>query len=163
MTTFPTPASDREIAGTRILRAPRALVFEAFTTPEHLARWWGPNGFTTTTKSMAFEPGGVWRFTMHGPDGTDYPNVITFLEIVRPEKIVYKHGGDADAEPVNFTTTITLEDLGRETRATWRMVFPSAQAKRFVVEKYGAADGLQQTLDRLVAYAEARAVAGSTH
>ena len=63
----------RSIIGSRLLDAPRELVFSAFTDPKHLAQWWGPNGFTTTTHSFEFRPGGVWRFVMHGPDGRDYP------------------------------------------------------------------------------------------
>jgi uncharacterized protein YndB with AHSA1/START domain len=76
------------IIGSRLLHAPRELVFSAFTDPRHLAQWWGPNGFTTTTHSFEFRPGGVWRFVMHGPDGRDYQNRITYDEIVRPERIV---------------------------------------------------------------------------
>jgi len=88
----------RSIIGVRELDAPRDLVFAAFTDPKHLAQWWGPNGFTTTTHSFDFRPGGVWRFVMRGPDGRDYQNRITFEEIVPPERIVYRHGGSDDVE-----------------------------------------------------------------
>jgi uncharacterized protein YndB with AHSA1/START domain len=74
----------RSIIGSRLLDAPRELVFLAFTEPRHLAQWWGPNGFTTTTHSFDFRPGGVWRFIMHGPDERDYQNRIIYEEIVRP-------------------------------------------------------------------------------
>jgi uncharacterized protein YndB with AHSA1/START domain len=74
----------RAIVGTREFAAPRALVFSAWTDPKHLAQWWGPFGFTTTTFSFDFRPGGVWRFVMHGPDGRDYQNRVTFEEIVPP-------------------------------------------------------------------------------
>ena len=77
----------RSIIGTRIFDAPRDLVFSAFTDPKHLAQWWGPDGFTTTTHSFDFRSGGVWRFVMHGPDGRDYQNRITYDEIVPPERI----------------------------------------------------------------------------
>src|SRR5262245_9107115 len=73
--------------------APRALVFEVWTDPKHLAQWWGPQGFTTTTSAFDMRVGGVWRFVMHGPDGRDYQNRITFDEIVKPERIRYHHGG----------------------------------------------------------------------
>ena len=76
----------RSIIGTRVFDAPRDLVFSAFTDPKHLAQWWGPDGFTTTTSAFEFRPGGVWRFVMHGPDGRDYQNRITFDEIVAPER-----------------------------------------------------------------------------
>jgi uncharacterized protein YndB with AHSA1/START domain len=68
----------RSIIGTREFDAPRALVFSVWTDPKHLAQWWGPFGFTTTTPSFDFRPGGVWRFVMHGPDGRNYQNRITF-------------------------------------------------------------------------------------
>jgi hypothetical protein len=68
----------RAIIGMREFDAPRDLVFDAWTDPKHLAQWWGPNGFTTTTMSFDLRPGGVWRFVMHGPDGRDYQNRITW-------------------------------------------------------------------------------------
>ena len=95
-------ASDpRSIIGMREFDAPRDLVFSAWTDPKHLAQWWGPNGFTTTTHSFDFRAGGTWRFVMHGPDGRDYQNLITFEEVVRPERIVYRHGGAVGGEPVH--------------------------------------------------------------
>jgi len=102
----------RSIIGKRVLDAPRALVFSVWTDPKHLAQWWGPNGFTTTTHAFDFRPGGVWRFVMHGPDGRDYQNRITFDKIFPPERIVYRHDDDDDVEPVKFATTVTFEDLG---------------------------------------------------
>jgi uncharacterized protein YndB with AHSA1/START domain len=69
--------------GSRLIDAPRDLVWSVWTDPKHLARWWGPDGFRTTTSSFDFKPGGVWRFVMHGPDGRDYDNRVTFDEIVR--------------------------------------------------------------------------------
>jgi uncharacterized protein YndB with AHSA1/START domain len=146
-------ASDREIVATRVFDAPRELVFKAWSDPQHLAQWWGPHGFTTTTHAMEFKPGGVWRFVMHGPDGRDYPNKITFVEIVPPQRIVYEHGGDKDVEPVNFKVTVTFDAEGSRTRLTMRMVFPSAAAREFTVKTYGAIEGLHQTLGRLAEYA----------
>jgi uncharacterized protein YndB with AHSA1/START domain len=138
----------RSIIGTRVFDAPRDLVFSVWTDPKHLAQWWGPNGFTTTTSSFDMRPGGVWRFVMHGPDGRDYQNRITFEEIVPPERIVYRHGGE-DAEPVRFTTTVTFQDLGGKTRITMRLDFPSAAERDRVNKEYGADQGLAQTLARL--------------
>src|SRR5258706_7128695 len=77
----------------RVFDAPRELVWKVWTEPEHIGKWWGPNGFTTTTHKMEVKAGGVWRFVMHGPDGRDYQNKITFIEVVKPERLVYKHGG----------------------------------------------------------------------
>ena len=146
----------RAIVGTREFDAPRALVFSAWTDPKHLAQWWGPNGFTTTTYSFEFRPGGVWRFAMHGPDGRDYQNRITFEEIVAPERIVYRHGGGDDVEPVQFRTTVLLEELGKRTRVTWR--FPSAAERNRLVKDYGADKGLEQCMARLADFVAANVV-----
>jgi uncharacterized protein YndB with AHSA1/START domain len=106
----------------------------------------GPDGFTTTD-TFDFRAGGVWRFVMHGPDGSDYENRITFDEIVPPERIVYHHGGGGDVEPVQFNTTLTFEGLGGgKTRLTLRSVFPSAEERDRVIKEYGADKGLVQTL-----------------
>lgn len=85
-------------------------------------------------------------------DGTDYQNKITFLEVVRPERLVYRHGGDKDCEPANFQTTVTFEEQAGKTRLTMRMLFPSANARNYTVKTYGAVEGLDQTLDRLLEY-----------
>jgi len=146
----------RSIIGSRVFNAPREIVFAAFTDPAHLSEWWGPNGFTTTTHAFDFRPGGVWRFVMHGPDGRDYQNRITYEEIIAPERIVYRHGGGDDVEPVQFTQSLTFEDLGGgRTRLTWHGRFPSAEARAHVIKKYGADEGLSQTMARLAAHVEA--------
>jgi uncharacterized protein YndB with AHSA1/START domain len=151
-------ASDpRSIVGSRVFAAPRDLVFTAFTDPKHLAQWWGPDGFTTTTSSFDFRPGGVWRFVMHGPDGRDYQNRVIYDEIVPPERIAYRHGGGDDVEPVQFSTTITFEDLGGKTRITWHGTFPSAAERARVIKDYGADKALAQTMARLAGYVETMA------
>ncbi|MGA7712571.1 MAG: SRPBCC domain-containing protein [Rhizomicrobium sp.] len=137
----------RSIVTTRVIDAPRELVFDAFTNPEHLARWWGPIGFTTTTHSFDLRAGGGWRLTMHGPDGRDYENHIVYDEVVRPERLVYTHGGDKGA--VQFKSTVTFENVGGKTRLTMRGVFPSKQDRDRVAETYGAVEGAKQTLGRL--------------
>jgi len=143
----------RSIIGTRVLDAPRELVFSVWTDPKHLAQWWGPDGFTTTTHAFDFWPGGVWRFVMHGPDGRDYQNRIIFDEIVPPERIVYRHDGGEDVEPVQFAQTVTFEDFGNgQTRLIWHGTFPSAEERARVIREYGADKGLVQTMARLVDY-----------
>jgi len=137
----------RSIVTMRVINAPRELVFDAFTNPDHLARWWGPNGFSITTHAFDMRPGGEWRLTMHGPDGRDYENRIVYDEIVRPERIAYSHGGDGGA--AMFKSTITLEDLGGKTRLTMRGVFPTKKDRDRVAETYGAVEGAKQTLERL--------------
>jgi uncharacterized protein YndB with AHSA1/START domain len=140
------------IITTRVYDAPRDLVWRAWTDPKHLAQWWGPNGFTTTTNAFDMRPGGVWRFVMHGPDGRDYENRITFDEIVKPERLRYRHGRD-DVEPALFHSTVTFEDLGgNRTRLTLHAVFPSAAERDRVIRDYGADTGAQQTLARLGDY-----------
>jgi uncharacterized protein YndB with AHSA1/START domain len=142
------------MVGTRLLDAPRELVWSVWTDPKHLSQWWGPNGFRTTTSAFEFKAGGVWRFVMHGPNGRDYENRITFDEIVKPERIAYHHGGGDDVEPVQFRTTVTFDDLGAKTRVTLRGVFPSAEERTRVIWEYGADKGLVQTLARLGEYVE---------
>jgi uncharacterized protein YndB with AHSA1/START domain len=141
------------IIGTRVFNGPRDLVFAMWTDPKHLAQWWGPNGFTTTTHAFDFRPGGNWRFVMHGPDGRDYQNRITYDEIVPPERIIYRHAGGDDVEPVQFTQTVTFEDIGNgRTRLIWHGKFPSAQERARVIREYGADKGLVQTMARLADY-----------
>ncbi|MFI5220121.1 MAG: SRPBCC family protein [Bacteroidia bacterium] len=144
--------SNREIITTRLLNAPRELVWEAFTNPKHVIHWWGPNGFTNAIHEMNVKPGGVWRFMMHGPDGRDYPNKIVFIEVVKPERLIYKHSGDEDTEPVNFHVTVTFDNQGEKTLLTWCMVFPTAEERERVIKEYGALEGAQQTVSRLEKY-----------
>jgi len=152
-----TDEAARSIITTRIYDAPRELVFAAWSDPDRIAQWWGPNGFTTTTSEFDMRPGGVWRFVMHGPDGRDYQNRVTYEEIVPPERLVYSHGGgEEDLEPVHFRNTVTFEDLGGRTRLTMRAVFPSAAERDHVAEEYGAVEGGKQTLARLAEYLAAR-------
>lgn len=155
--TLDTEHDPHTIVGTRVFDAPRALVFAAWTDPRHLAQWWGPNGFTTTTSAFELRAGGVWRFVMHGPDGRDYQNRITFDEVVPNERIVYRHGGGDDVEPVQFQVSVTFEDLGGRTRLVWRSQFPSAAERDRVVREYGADKGLVQTMTRLGQYLAAKA------
>ena len=143
----------KTILGSRVIDAPRELVWSVWTDPKHLAQWWGPDGFRTTTSAFDFKAGGVWRFVMHGPDGRDYENRITFDEIVKPEWLRYHHGGGDDVEPVQFRTTVTFEDLGGKTRVTLKGVFPSRAERDRVIREYGADKGLVQTLARLDEYA----------
>ena len=126
--------ADREIVASRILNAPQELVFQAFRDPGHLAKWWGPKGFTNTFSEFDLRPGGHWRFVMRGPDGTDYPNHSVFDEVVPPERIVFRHLDEMH----EFQMTILLAERGGKTQITWRMLHPTVekrdQVKPFVVE-----------------------------
>jgi uncharacterized protein YndB with AHSA1/START domain len=142
---------DREIIIARVIDAPRELVFEAFTEVRHLQQWWGPKGFTTTTRSFEFRVGGVWDFVMHGPDGTDYQEWISWTEIAPPERIALSHG-ESRGDPNAFESVLTFEHDGAATRIEMRTVFPTKEAHDDAVEKYNAIEGGQQTLSNLAAY-----------
>lgn len=144
----PGAPEDREIVITRVIDAPRSLVFQAWTDSRHVAQWWGPTGFTNTVCEMDVRPGGVWRFIMHGPDGVEYKNRVVYIEIVRAERLVYSHGGDDEDEPGQFHVTVTFAEQGGKTQLTMRMRFDSAAERDKTVE-FGAIKGGNQTLDRL--------------
>jgi uncharacterized protein YndB with AHSA1/START domain len=143
--------ADREIDISRVIDAPRGLVFEAFTEVRHLSRWWGPEGFTTTTRSFEFRVGGEWDFVMHGPDGTDYQEWITWTEIAPPERIVMLHG-ESRGDPNAFESVLTFEPAGAGTRIEMRTTFRTRDLRDEAVEKYHAVEGGQQTLGNLDAY-----------
>jgi uncharacterized protein YndB with AHSA1/START domain len=137
-----TKVGERGIVITRIYDAPRDLVFDAWTKQEHLSKWWGPQGFTTTFQEFDMKPGGTWKFIMHGPDGVDYPNTIVFVEVDKPERIVLQFDGFP-----NFVGTATFEDLVGKTKLTYSTIFETA-AEFDEVKPY-AVPGAEQTMDRL--------------
>jgi uncharacterized protein YndB with AHSA1/START domain len=147
---------EREIYIARDFDAPRELLWEAMTNPKHVVNWWGPQGFTTTIEKMDFRVGGTWKHVMRGPDGTEYPNKSVFKEIVKPEKIVFSHGGRRKGGPgVSFVSTWSFDELEKnKTRVSIRMVFPTAAKRDFVVKEFGAIKGGKQTLGRLAEYAK---------
>jgi uncharacterized protein YndB with AHSA1/START domain len=141
---------------TRLIAAARERVWDAFSDPTALARWWGPSGFTNTFREFDFRPGGAWRFTMHGPDGAAYAMDHRFEEIVPRERIVVRHIQPAH----DFTLTITLVDRAGCTEIAWRMLFDdpmeAARVRPFVVPAN------EQNLDRLAAHLSPP-VSGSGH
>ena len=138
------PQADRDVVTTRILDAPRERVFRAWTDPDLLARWWGPEGFTNSFQEFELKPGGQWNFIMQGPDGTHFKNESVFLEILAPERIVFDH-----VSTPRFRVIVTFEGEGPRTRLSFCMRFGTAAecelVKRFVLE------GNEQTFDRLAA------------
>jgi uncharacterized protein YndB with AHSA1/START domain len=138
------PAADREFVHSRVIDVPRERVFKAFSDPAHLARWWGPQGFTSTFHEFDFRPGGAWRFILHGPDGKNYPNESVFVEVVEPERVVFEHMSGH-----HFQMTITFSAQGAKTVVGWRQVFDTAAERQriapFVIEAN------EQNLDRLAA------------
>jgi len=143
--------AEREIVIDRLINAPRALVFEAFTEVRHLSQWWGPEGFTTSTRAFEFRVGGAWDFVMHGPDGTDYQDWITWTLIVPAERIEMLHGEFRD-DPNAFESVITFADEGSATRIHMRTLFPTKELRDEAVEKFHAIEGGRQTLGSLDAY-----------
>ncbi|KAM3099108.1 SRPBCC domain-containing protein [Phormidesmis sp. 146-12] len=150
--------SDREIVITRILNAPRELVFKAWTEPQHLEKWWGPKGFTTRVTAIDFRPGGEWCYVMIAPDGTEYPSKGVFQEIIPPERIVSTDEfGDGieqvlDADlPQGMVTTVLFEALENKTKLTIRIVHPSVEDRR-KHEAMGVLEGWNSSLDCLDEY-----------
>jgi uncharacterized protein YndB with AHSA1/START domain len=143
--------AEREIVISRVIDAPRELVFEAFTEVRHLSRWWGPEGFTTTTRAFEFRVGGAWAFVMHGPDGTDYQEWISWTEIAPPERIVLLHG-EFRGDPNAFESVLTFAADGAATRLEMRTLFRTKELRDEAVEKYHAIEGGQQTLNNLTEY-----------
>ncbi len=136
----------------RFYDAPLATVWEAWTDPDQAAKWWGPRGFTITTHGKDLRPGGHWSYTMHGPDGTDYPNKAIYLEVEHQAKLVYDHGGNDDRPPLFRVTVLFSEESGR-TKMDMTMALPTAKAAaetRVFIKKAGG-DG---TWDRLAEYLE---------
>jgi len=144
----PDAFSEREIVISRVLDAPRSLVFDVWTDPIHVGEWYGPRGFTITTHKMDVRPGGTWNFVMHGPEGVDYQNRIIFIEVDRPYRLVYSHAGE-EGEPSQFQVTLTFEEHDGKTLLTMRSLFESAADRDRVVEEHHAIEGGNQTLDRL--------------
>lgn len=142
-----------EIRLTRVYDAPVALVWDAWTKDEHVVHWWGPRGFSLTTHAKDLRPGGSWAYTMHGPDGKDWPNFTRYLEVEPRAKLVYDHGASsADAQPL-FRVTARFTDLGDRTELDIRMTLASAEAAAQTRTFVKAAGG-NGTWDRLAEFLE---------
>jgi uncharacterized protein YndB with AHSA1/START domain len=141
-----------EIRITRIYDAPVQAVWDAWTDPEQVAQWWGPRGFTITHRSKDLKPGGHWSYTMHGPDGTDYPNTTKYFEVEECKKLVYDHGGSADRPPL-FRVTVLFSEVKGKTKMDMTMTLPTPEAleeTRQIIKKAGG----NSTWDRLAEYLE---------
>lgn len=143
------PEAARELVLERVIDAPRALVYQAFTTPAHLNHWFGPKGFTITTKAIDVRPGGSWDFVMHGPDGKDWPNFVRYLELEPNARLLYDHGESADG-PAHFRVTVTFEDEGVRTRMRMRSLFPTVEGCE-AAKGFGAVELGYTTLEKLAA------------
>ncbi len=143
---------EKEMIFSRIVDAPRELVFDSWTKLEHLEKWWGPDGFTTTTQKFDLKEGGEWIFIMHGPDGRDYPNKIIFEEVNKPLKLVYRHSDNDGALGIKFHVEVNFKESGKKTIITMHSVFEDAEMLKMVVRDYGAYEGAIQHLNKLINY-----------
>lgn len=134
---------------TRLFSHPAQTVFNAFRDPVHISNWWGPIGFTTTTHQMEFQEGGTWEYTMHGPDGVDYPNHVVYTKIDEPVAIYYDHG---DGQSIHFRVEIDLRPLDNQTELTMCLYFPTPEERDKVIREHGAEEGLAQTIGRLMEF-----------
>ncbi|HEY9011193.1 MAG TPA: SRPBCC domain-containing protein [Devosia sp.] len=144
------PLEQRELVITRRLKAPRPLVWRTFEDPYLLAQWWGPEHFTSTISRLDFRAGGEWHVTMRAPDGAERSVRYQFIEIVAPERIVYRPyrpSGTVNAPP-GYLATLTFEALGDETIFTMRAEFESA-ADLDIAHEGGFVLGTNQAYDRL--------------
>ena len=141
-----------EIQITRLYDAPVKTVWEAFTEPKHVAKWWGPRGFTLTTHSKDLRPGGIWHYTMHGPDGADWINKTLYHEVEKYSKLRYDHGGNDEQAPL-FQVTVYFIEQKDKTLMEMTMAFSSAQvaeeSKKFIKQAGG-----NSTWDRLAEFLE---------
>jgi uncharacterized protein YndB with AHSA1/START domain len=148
-------ADDTSIVIAREFDAPRDLVFQVWTQAEHVEKWFGPEGFSTRVEKLDFRPGGRSRYVMIGPDGNEYPAEGTFLEIIRPERIVTtdEFGDDFKGEnlPAGMVLTATFDDLGDRTRVTLHIAHPTPEDRK-KHEDMGVVDGWGTTLDCLERY-----------
>ena len=134
--------NSREIFNSRLIEASPQKIFSAFSDPEHLQKWWGPNGFTNTFQEFNFSRDGIWNFVMHGPDGRDYVNQSIFREIVIAKKIVIEH-----LNAPHFILTVTLEEIKNKTKISWSMLFDSAETRNSIAAF--VEDANEQNFDRL--------------
>ena len=141
--------AERTVELSRLIKAPRELVWKVMTEPEHQNKWWGPDGFSNEDVTMDFRVGGAWTFVMVGPDGTRYPNHSVFKEITPPSRWVFDHG---DGQRLWFESSVTLDDVAGDTLVTLRHLFPSKESRDEVVNKYGAIEGGKQHLAKLEDY-----------
>lgn len=139
------PSAGRELVISRLLDAPRALVFSMFTDPAHLSQWWGPRGYTNPVCELDPRPGGTWHNVMRSPEGDEFPTTFVYHEVVEPDRIVYS--SQAGPAPPALTT-LSFEDRDGKTLLTIRTLFQSA-ADRDTTAAMGHVEGVEQSLERL--------------
>lgn len=144
-----------EIYISRVYNAPARMVWKAWTDEAQVVKWWGPRGFSITTKSKDLRPGGKWVYTMHGPDGTDYPNLTTYHEVVENKRLVYDHGATETTPPL-FRVTVNFNEQSGKTQMDMTMALESAEAAEHTKVFIKNAGG-NSTWDRLGEFLEEEA------
>ena len=148
-------ALDREIVLSRVIAAPRELVFKVWTDPQQLPMWFGPEGFKVETHEIDIRVGGQWRFLFVGPDGTRYDNRMVFRKIEPPHLLEMDHGDDTEDDPNRFRTIVTFDEQSNgKTVVTLRQLLPT-KARRDVTIGFGAVELGYQTLDKLARHVDA--------
>ncbi|HRK07546.1 MAG TPA: SRPBCC family protein [Pseudobdellovibrionaceae bacterium] len=140
------PAAN-ELRIQRVFRAPVDLVWKAWTELDHVHQWWGPRGFTLTTHHKELRPGGTWKYTMHGPDGTDYPNITLYHEVEKHARLVYDHGATENTPPL-FRVRVNFKEVNGQTHMDMTMTLESAEAAERIKGFIRQAGG-NSTWDRL--------------
>lgn len=147
---MPEKNKPNEIYITRIYNAPLKMVWEAWVDPKQVAKWWGPRGFTLTTKSKDVKTGGSWVYTMHGPDGKDWPNHTRFIEVEKYSRMVYDHGSDGTSPPL-FRVTVLFSEVKGQTKLEMTMAVDTAETAK-QMKKFIKSAGGDSTWDRLAEY-----------
>lgn len=146
---------DREIVFGRVVDAPRDVVFSAWTDPDQIQKWFGPEGMTIETIEMDLRPGGAWRFDMIASDGTRYSNRMAFLRIEPPSLLEVEHGSDRDDDPGRFRMLVIFDEQGDgKTVLTLRQMHPSKEQRDSVIG-FGAVEYGMQTLGKLARHVAA--------
>ena len=159
--TSSTKANDKEIVITREFAAPRQLVWDVWTQPQHIEKWFGPKGFATRVEGLDFKVGGRSTYVMIGPDGTEYPATGVYQEIVPIEKIVTTDEfGEGFEEiesmknvdlPKGMISTFLFDDLGARTKLTVITAHPTVEDRK-KHEEMGVVDGWNSSFDKLDEY-----------
>ncbi len=146
---------EREIVLCRVIAAPRARVFEAFTDPDQITSWFGPEGFVTETLEIEIREGGRWRFLYTGPDGSHWTNRMVFLRVEAPSLLEMEHGSDIDDDPARFHVTITFDEQSDgKCVLTMRQLHPTKDQRDNGIG-FGAVEFGYQTLDKLARHLDA--------
>lgn len=147
---FESKVEGNRIYQSRLIKGSKEKVFDAWINPHLLEKWYGPSGFTLTSTEVNIQAAGYWRFVFHGPDGKDYPNVIKFIEIEKPDLLIYIHTDDNGVKsPHHFRTEVSFTKLDNDTKVEMTSIFDSVDDVQYVIQHFNALEGGKETLERL--------------